>query len=408
MLRTGRHLKKELLILITLASVNFTHIMDSMIMMPLGATFMDTFGIGPRGFTMLVSAYALGAFLSNLAGIFILDLFDRKSAILVIYGGFTIGTFACALCNTYESLLVMRLVTGLFGGLNGALVYAIVSDVFPYQRRGRAMGALMAGFSAASALGVPFGLLISFRLNWHFAFVFIALFAAIILLVILFGFPPIVKHLENKSDTTGRRIRPMATLRAILLDGNQVNALAFGAILVFGHMFILPFIAPFMERNVGFTQNELIYMYLIGGILTVFSSPFFGKVTDRFGALRTYSVLLVISFVPVVWITLLTGASVTLALIVTSLLFVFGSGRMIAPQAMISAVVTAETRGSFMSFKAALQQLSIGLATFISGLIVVESESGLFLNYEWVAYASITAMLCTFFFAGRLKVVKGN
>jgi predicted MFS family arabinose efflux permease len=382
--------------------------MDSMIMMPLGATFMDAFDTGPKEFTLLVSAYAMGAFLSNLAGIFLLDLFDRKKAILVIYGGFVVGTFSCAFCNSYESLLAVRFFTGIFGGLNGALVYSIVSDVFSYKRRGKAMGALMAGFSAASALGVPFGLLISFSLSWHYAFLFIALFAALIYTVILFGFPPIVKHMENRGEEAPFRLRPLDTIRAIVSDSNQVNALAFGIILVFGHMFIIPLIAPFMERNVGFTQSELIYMYLIGGALTVFSSPFFGRVTDRFGALRTYSVLLLISFVPTVWITLLTGQSVVLALVITSSFFVFGSGRMIAPQAMISAVVSAETRGSFMSFKAALQQLGIGLATFLSGLIVVEKSDGSFLHYEYVAYLSILILLCTFFFAGRLKVVKGN
>jgi predicted MFS family arabinose efflux permease len=402
-------LKKDSLILITLASVNFTHIMDSMIMMPLGGTFMDAFGIGPSEFTLLVSAYAIGAFFSNLAGIFILDLFDRKKAILVIYGGFVVGTLACGLCNSYEALLSVRFVTGIFGGLNGALVYSIVSDVFPYSKRGRAMGALMAGFSAAAALGVPFGLLISFRLSWHYAFLFIALFGAAIYMVILFGFPPLVQHLQNSKEKSSRfQLKPMQTIRAIIGDLNQVNALALGVILVFGHMFMIPFIAPFMERNVGFNQNELISMYLIGGFLTVFSSPLFGKIADRYGGLKTYIMLLFISFIPMVWITLLTDASVITALVASSLFFVFGSGRMIAPQAMISAVVSAETRGSFMSFKAALQQLAIGLASVLSGLIVVETADGTFEHYDYVAYLSIAVLLLTFFFAGKLKVAKGN
>ena len=323
-----------------------------------------------------------------------------------MYGGFVVGTFACGLCNSYPSMLTTRFITGIFGGLIGALVYSIVSDVFPYSKRGRAMGALMAGFSAAAALGVPFGLLISFKLSWHYAFFFIAIFGALVYLVIFFGFPPIVKHLGNKNRRF--RLKPLETVRAIIGDRNQVNALAFGVILVFGHMFMIPFIAPFMERNVGFDQNELIYMYLFGGFLTVFSSPFFGRITDRFGGLKTYSVLLFLSFIPMIWITMLTDASVVVALIATSIFFIFGSGRMIAPQAMISAVVSADTRGSFMSFKAALQQLGIGLASFLSGLIVVETSNGSFQGYDKVAYISIGVLLLTFFFAGKLTVAKGN
>lgn len=393
--------------MVALACVNFTHIMDSMIMMPLGGVFMDEFGIGPPQFTILVSSYAIGAFLSNMAGIFFLDRFDRKKALLVIYGGFTAGTLACGLCNTYEALLSVRFMTGLFGGLNGALVYSIVSDMFSYSRRGKAMGALMAGFSAAAALGVPFGLLISFKLDWHFAFFFIALFASIVFIVILLGFPPIVKHFEEQQAAGGRK-KSLETLGFILRDANQRYGLLFGVVLVFGHFAIIPFIAPFMERNVGFSQMDLVYMYLIGGFLTVFSSPIFGRLTDRFGALRTYTVLLFLSFIPTVWITLLTDSSIWLALVATSLFFVFGSGRMIAPQAMISAVVSAETRGSFMSFKAALQQLGIAAATYFSGLVVIEQQDGTFLHYDWVAYASIAILLMTFLFAGKLKVVQGN
>ncbi|MCP4123033.1 MAG: MFS transporter [Bacteroidetes bacterium] len=401
-------MKKETLILITLACVNFTHIMDSMIMMPLGGTFMDSFGIGPKQFTMLVSSYAIGAFLSNIAGIFLLDMFDRKRAMLVIYGGFVIGTFSCALCHSYESLLMTRFITGLFGGLNGALVYSIVSDVFSYSKRGRAMGALMAGFSAAAALGVPFGLLVSMKLTWNYAFYFIALFGVPIYLTILFGFPPLIKHMQDRTDGQKFKLSPIQTLSNIIKDKNQMNALAFGVILVFGHMFILPFIAPFMERNVGFSMEDLIYMYLIGGVLTVFSSPMFGRITDRFGGLRTYYVLLFLSFIPTVWITNLNTSSVMIALTGTSILFVFGSGRMIAPQAMISAAVSPQTRGSFMSFKASLQQLGIGLASILSGLIVVETEAGTFQHYDVVGYIAIAVLLTTLFVAGKLKVAEGN
>ena len=62
-------------------------------MMPLGEVFMTEFNIGPQEFTYLVAAYGIGACISNVAGIFFLDIFDRKKALLFIYGGFIIGTF---------------------------------------------------------------------------------------------------------------------------------------------------------------------------------------------------------------------------------------------------------------------------------------------------------------------------
>jgi predicted MFS family arabinose efflux permease len=267
--------------------------MDSMIMMPLADVFMTTFELTPKQFTLLVGSYALGAFFSNIAGIFILDVFDRKKALLVIYGGFLIGTLACGWCNSYISLLTVRFLTGIFGGLNGALVFSIVSDIFPYKERGKAMGIIMGGFSAAAALGVPLGLLITYSFVWKYAFFFIALIGLPIYGCVLFGFPAIVQHKEGEN-----RFKPFQKLTYILKDSNQIFGLLLGTILVFGHMIIIPFIAPYMTRNVGFTDMQLILMYSIGGTLTVFTSPFFGKMVDRFGAFRFYRIILIASFVP--------------------------------------------------------------------------------------------------------------
>lgn len=381
----------------------FTHIMDSMIMMPLGDVFMKEFSLSPQQFSFLIGAYAIGAFISNLSGIFILDLFDRRKALLFVYSGFLIGTFVCGLCNSYETLVLVRFLTGIFGGLNGALVFSIVSDIFAYKERGKAMGIVMGGFSAAAALGVPLGLFFSYNYSWSYAFYFIALFGLPVLLTILFVFPPIVKHMQGEMKFT-----KLERVKFIIQDRNQVNGLLFGCILIFGHMIIIPFIAPYMLRNIGFTESQLILMYLIGGSLTVFTSPFFGKLVDRFGALRFYTIILFVSFIPTLWVTHMVTTSVYVALLATSLFFVFGSGRVIAPQAMISGVISSETRGSFMSFKAAIQQLAIFLASLISGSIVKEAADGTFINYNYVGYVAVAALLCTFFFAGKLVVVKGN
>ncbi|MEZ5001472.1 MAG: MFS transporter [Chitinophagales bacterium] len=391
-------------ILITLACVQFAHIMDSMIMMPLGKVFMDEFGISPQQFTFLVGAYPLGAFISNILGVFYLDKFDRKKALLVIFGGFLLGTFICAMSTNFVMLTTVRFVTGIFGGLNGALVLSIASDLFSYRERGKAMGAVMTGFSAASALGLPLGLLITYQLSWHYSFYFIASFGLPVFLFVLMKFPPITRHLTKAKE----RFLPIERLANILKDKNQVYGLLFGVILIFGHFLAIPFIAPYMEINIGFSETELILMYLIGGSLTAFSSPFFGKLVDRHGAIKVYSIILILSFIPTIWVTHMVSKSVFWALFATSLFFIFGSGRMIAPQAMISAVISAETRGSFMSFKAALQQLAIFLATILSGMIVKESSTKLLIHYRYLGYLSVGILLLTFLVAGRLKVAEGN
>jgi predicted MFS family arabinose efflux permease len=390
--------------LFILASINFTHIMDAMIMMPLGDLFMQLFLITPGEFSMLVSSYAVGAFISSLLGSFYLDLYDRKKALLFIYSGFKIGTILCAVSGTYVLLLSVRFITGLFGGMIGALVLSVVSDLYPFEKRGNAIGYLMAAFSAAAALGVPTGLFLADQFSWRAPFLFIGGAGFLITILITLKFPSLKAHLSE--------IDPNRSIKSIFLDiftdRNQTNALLLGIILVFGHFVIIPFIAPYMTRNVGFTQGQITYIYLIGGILTVFSSPLIGKMTDRIGALKSFRILMVISFVPVILITNLPLVAVPVALVVTSFFFVFGSGRMIPPQTLITAAVGPKNRGSFMSVKSALQQLGIALAAAISGFIVTFDESEQLANYEWVGVLSIVVSLCAMMLAGKLIVAKGN
>ncbi len=393
----------ERFVVYTLACLNFTHIMDAMIMMPLGDIFMRIFGINPAQFSYIVSAYAFAAFLSSFTATFFIDRFDRKAALIFSYSGFVFGTFLCGIAPNYLFLLIVRFVTGLFGGLMGALVLSVVSDLFAYERRGKAIGIIMAGFSAAAALGVPLGLFLAETFNWNTPFLFIGGMGTFLLMGIVFKFPVMQGHLSGYVQE-----KPLQVLKNMLSDQNQINALALGMILVLGHFIIIPFIAPYMVRNVGFLQSQITWIYFCGGILTVFTAPLIGKLTDRYRPLPTFMVVLVLSFVPVLWITNMGSTGVLLGLCATSLFFVFGSGRMIAPQTMITAAVGPSNRGSFMSMKSALQQLSVGLATFLSGSIVVFGEGDRLENYDIVGYLSIALCIVSIFIAKKLTVAEGN
>lgn len=396
--------KRDRLILWGLAGINFTHIMDVMIMMPLGDIFMQEFGIGPDAFSILLSSYAIGAFISSLVGALFLDRFDRKKALLFIYAGFALGTLGCGFAPNYVFLLTIRFITGFFGGMNSALVLSIVSDRFPFERRGKAMGVLMSAFSAAAALGVPFGLYLADLFSWHAPFLFLGLTGMSWWFFLRYAIPTIEDHMAGG-------VPPFSVKRVvgdIANDNNQLRALLLGFILIFGHYVIIPFITPYMIRNVGFDQSDVTLIYLLGGVLTVFSSPFIGRLTDRFGALRVFTITLFISFIPVITMTNLPPVPVAVALIVTSAFFVLGSGRMIAPQAMITAAVGPSNRGSFMSMKSALQQLAIAIAAFVSGQIIVESADGILLRYSWVGYLSVAVCLVALYLARQLKVAEGN
>jgi len=365
---------------------------------------MKEFSLDTGQYSYLVSAYAIAAFCSSIMGMLYLDFLDRKKALLIAFAGFAIGSVLCGLSNTYTQLLMLRFGTGLFGGVLGAIILSIVADLYSFKERGKAMGIIMASFSAASAIGVPFGLLLTDMYNWRLPFMILGGVSGLISVLIYFYFPSLTGHFKN----VDRKRKPIQTIAIIFKDQNQVNALLAGMVLVLGHFLIIPFITPYMIRNVGLSQEEIKYIFLAGGVVTIFTAPLIGRMTDRYGVMKVFIGVLACSFVPTLAITHMEPSPLFYALIFTTLFFVFGSGRFIAPNTIITAVATPENRGSFMSMKSALQQLSIAAAAYISGFVVYIEDVGEIDNYHLVGYLSLAICTIAVFLINRLKVASGN
>jgi predicted MFS family arabinose efflux permease len=261
----------------------------------------------------------------------------------------------------------------------------------------------MGAFSAASALGVPFGLYLAASYSWRTPFLCLGIIGILVLILIIWKFPKLTFHIDPLKNAS-----ILKTVNLLISDKNQLNALALGMILVLGHFIIIPFISPYMIRNVGFTQMDVTKIFFLGGIAMVFSAPLIGKATDRFGVMKMFSLFILLSFIPTIAITHMSSHSVNFALIFTTLFFIFASGRMIPANTIITASVGNENRGSFMSMKSALQQLAIAIASLISGLIVYINEDGYYERYNYVAYISILFCLISIYLCSKLKVAHGN
>lgn len=374
-----------------LAAIQFTHIMDFMIIMPLGDQLMKEFSIDPQQFSVIVSSYTFSAGIFGFVGAFSIDRFDRKRALNFLYIGFLIGTFLCALAPSYWLLLITRSITGAFGGILGALILAIIGDAIPAERRGTAMGIVMASFSAASVFGVPFGYWLTTQFSWHAPFFLLSGMGAVIVVGIQFWVSPMNAHRNQE------QARPSAlqVLEGVFGRKNQQRALLFTFLMILGHFSIIPFIAPYMIRNVGFAEHEVTYIYLLGGALTIFSSPLIGRLSDRIGKYKTFLIFALLALMPIVVITHLPPVPVWVALVCTGFFFVVTGGRMIPGMTMVTSSVRPENRGSFMSINSSVQQLSSGLASFVAGLIVLEGQNGLLERYNWVGYLAVLAsVLC--------------
>ena len=166
---------RELPLLLTLAAVQFTHVVDFMIMMPLGPQFMRLFAIGPQQFGFMVSAYTFAAAASGFVAAFWIDRFDRRRALLGLYAGFIVATALCGIAPDYPLLLAARIVAGTFGGVIGGLVFAIVADLVPYARARDGDGASSRRpFRWRRSLGVPLSLWIAAHFSWRAPFLALA------------------------------------------------------------------------------------------------------------------------------------------------------------------------------------------------------------------------------------------
>jgi DHA1 family inner membrane transport protein len=379
---------KERVMLLILACLNFTHILDFMIMMPLGNYLMPHFGISTRFFSLVVAAYPITAFVSGIVAAFYVDKFDRKKILLWAYVGFIAGTICCGIAPDPYFLIAARIVTGLFGGLIGAQVLSIIADVFPYEKRGRAMGTIFTAFSIASVFGVPFSLYLANLISWHAPFIFIGLVGLLVIPLISKFLPSMTSHMVPLGEL-GYKPDVRKVLRDMFNNKSQLMALSLSAFLMLGHFLIIPFINPYLEFNLGFSKSQTPMVYMIGGACTLITSPLLGRMADRFGKLRIFMISLIASLVPIFLITNMPPIPFVYVLAVFGFWFVFSTGRNIPAQAMISTVVESAQRGQFMSFNSSFQQLFTGIASLISGMIVTEGANGKIGNYDLVGYLSI-------------------
>jgi MFS transporter, DHA1 family, inner membrane transport protein len=401
-------MKNERLLLFILAAGMFTHIMDFMIMMPLGPQLMRLFDISPQAFSLLVASYTVTAGVSGFLAAFLIDRYDRKKSLLFVYVGFALGTLACAFAPTYGFLLFTRSLAGAFGGVLGALILAIVSDAVPLERRAQGIGVVMASFGVASVLGVPFGLYLASKFSWHAPFLLLGGLALIITLLIVIYIPSLTKHVSGNGH-----MKPQEVMLQIFGKRNTRLGLTFTALLMFGHFTIIPFLAPYMVGNVGFTEDQLAYIYFVGGICTLLFSPWIGKMADKHGRLKIFTIFGSLVIIPILVITNLVPVPIWFALVITAVFFIFSNGRMVPSTTMETAIIKPELRGSYMSIRSSVQQLASGLASFVAGLIILEEPSVFdakakaLVNYNYVGGIAVFFSLIALLVARKLTVAQG-
>jgi predicted MFS family arabinose efflux permease len=379
--------KYQVFMVAVLAILQFTVILDFMVISPLGVILMKTLSISPSKFSLVVSGYAFSAGASGLLAAGFADKFDRKKLLMFFYIGFLLGTVLCAIAPDFNFLLIARIITGLFGGVIGSISFAIITDLFKMEVRGRVMGYVQMSFSASQVLGIPIGLLLANQFGWHSCFWMIAGFGLVVGIVILVYMKPISEHLKFHPDRNALHHLFTTVSKPRYLFGFLTMSL-----LASGGFMLMPFGSAFGTHNMGLTMEQLPMLYLITGAFSIVVGPLAGKFSDTIGKYKMFIIGTVAAMISVVIYTNLGITPFWLASTVSIFLFAAVTSRMIPASALMTAIPAPQDRGAFMSVNSAAMQIAGGAASVVAGLIVTESKTGMIGNYDTLGYVVCATM----------------
>ena len=393
---------QEKSLLRSLSGIQFSNILDVMIIMPLAPMLMRTFNLTAVQFGLLVSAYTFMAAVTSLLAAMVIDRFDRRRVMLGVFAAFIIATALCAAAPSYNLLLLARGLAGMFGGVLGSLVHVYIADCIPYERRGQATGKVTAAFSVAVVLGVPVSLLLVNHLpgiGWRAPFILVALVGLVIWWMAHKAIPSIPTRITDQ-----RWSQTLVPMKQVLAHHNHWRAFAFMLLLIMGGFTVIPYIVLYSTLNLGFPETLLPLLYLVGGLFTFFSSQWFGRLSDKHGKARMFRVIAVLAMLPILAITHVTNIPWWGVLCITTPFFIFVSGRFVPGMAIITSAGVPHLRGTFMSVNSAVQSAASSIATLVAGFIITINPQGLIEHYNVVGYVACSAILATLWLVGHIKV----
>jgi predicted MFS family arabinose efflux permease len=383
-----------------IALIQFTVVLDFMVMSPLSPIVMESLKINPTQFGFVVAAYAFSAGVAGILAAGLADKYDRKKFLLVFYTGFVIGTLLCGIAPTYQLLLAARVFTGLFGGVIGAIGMAIITDLFEINQRGRVFGFTQMGFSASQVLGIPISLWLASRWGWNSPFYLIVGLATIMGLLMAAKLQPVTGHLALQK---GQASNALPHLWNTLKRKKYITGYIATALLPLGGFMLMPFGSAFAEYNLGVAEEQLPIIFLATGIASMAVFPILGRLSDKYNKVTIFAIASAWSIVMVILHT--HWYQIPLWLVLTSNVFMFAGimGRIVPSTILISAMPEMRDRGAFMSINSSLQQLAGGIASVIAGYIVVqETPKSVLQNIDVVGFVVAAVSLISVYVIYRV------
>lgn len=387
-------------VIFVLALLQFLVILDFMIIAPIGDLLMKSLAISTEQFGLVVSSYAFSAAFSGIAFAGFADKYDRKTLLLILLAGFVGATLLCGLANSFTALLVARILTGIFAGLCSSTLFAVVADIFAAHTRGRVMGMIQMGFGLSQVLGIPLGLYVAARFNWHSTFMLIVAMSILLWLVVARVFEPIVEHLNNRMDKNAF----LHLWHTLMNKQYQVGFVA-TTFLTLGGFMLMPFSSVFLVNNVRISHEQLPVIFLCTGISSLIVMPVIGKISDTHDRFRIFMFASLAACCLTVIYTHLTPIPFWVMVVFNMAFFAVIMSRMSPAMALNSMIAKPQDRGAYMSISSSLQQTAGGISAVLASWVVYQpSAASPIEHYDILGYLAVGVFLLSVYLVRRVDL----
>jgi predicted MFS family arabinose efflux permease len=388
---------QQMILLIVLFMLHFSQILDFMIIMPLGPKLGCFFSISPLEFSFFVACYSFSAGLFGPISTFFIHRFDRKWVMLFCCAGLCLSSLFCASASSYSALVLGRIASGAFGGAIGTVIFSIIRDVISTERRKFFAASMTNAVLVVPTLGISLGLFLSNYYNWQIVFFGLSAITFFIFIGACFLLKPMRGYKAWSDD--GKILRYFYQTAA---NSSHLKAFAFSAVLMFACFSVMPYISSYVVFNAGLNEDNLPYVFLIGGMIALFANKSIARICSKYNEEKVFYWTSIFSIFAILLITTLPKAPLIVIVIAASCFMIFIPGRLIPANAMITTKIDPRKQTAFSILNASLQGIATGFAALVGGALLTKGTQGALIGYDMVGGVAMLAALLAISFGRKL------
>lgn len=363
------------LVIANLFLLLFLGVADNQMIAALLPSLVGSLHISVEAAGLLVVVYSVAAAVASFFSGTLSDHYGRRRFLLAGVLGFALASWLASRTRTFPELILARGLTGLGAGTISTCSIVYAADRFNYAVRGRAIGLISSAYFAAPIVGVPLAAQIADRFGWRRTFLAFAFLALLVALVSL----ALPKEQVNPQSSADRFRATLGAFRTFLARRDTAAALGIAFLVSGGLVGFLTYIGQWLNSRFEVPVRTIGWVFMLAGLVAVGSAPLGGILSDRWSK-RAVSIAsnafmaLTVALIPLlswgVWLLVVFAA--------TSLGAAFRQGPLTA---LMTELVPANQRGSFIALRNISSQAGIGTSAFVGGVL-----------YQQYGYAAVTTL----------------